>query len=209
MEQLSVAEGKLGNVMTRLLGVDIFNKKLEMDEERWSWSMLFMAIDPIVGHIQLITFVHPNQQVCPWGTRIQDRPLWRGAREEEGRRGQRTRGGGGANPGIPEAAVQPDSWRKESKQARGKETLVDSGDPWYIWSWYHLVSTVVTIVNYKKKKHFVPVLPGIVPLSGWWTIWLKPCPYFPSIFIHFYPRPSIMWQLWKCPLKSDQNLDTS
>ena len=34
MEQLSVAEGKLGNVMTRLLGVDIFNKKLEMDEER-------------------------------------------------------------------------------------------------------------------------------------------------------------------------------
>ena len=35
MEQLSVAEGKLGNVMTRLLGVDIFNKKLEMDEERW------------------------------------------------------------------------------------------------------------------------------------------------------------------------------
>ena len=36
MEQLSVAEGKLGNVMTRLLGVDIFNKKLEMDEERWS-----------------------------------------------------------------------------------------------------------------------------------------------------------------------------
>ena len=60
-----------------------------------------------------------------------------------------------------------------------------------------------------KKKHFVPVLPGIVPLSGWWTIWLKPCPYFPSIFIHFYPRPSVMWQLWKCPLKSDQNLDTS
>ena len=123
MEQLSVAEGKLGNVMTRLLGVDIFNKKLEMDEERWSWSMLFMAIDPIVGHIQLITFVHPNQQVCPWGTRIQDRPLWRGAREEERWRGQRTRGGGGANPGLPEAAVQPDSWRKESKQARGKETL--------------------------------------------------------------------------------------
>ena len=36
MKQLSVAEGKLGNVMTRLLGVDIFNKKLEMDEERWS-----------------------------------------------------------------------------------------------------------------------------------------------------------------------------
>ena len=35
MEQLSVAEGKLGSVMTRLLGVDIFNKKLEMDEERW------------------------------------------------------------------------------------------------------------------------------------------------------------------------------
>ena len=34
MEQLSVAEGKLGNVMNRLLGVDIFNKKLEMDEER-------------------------------------------------------------------------------------------------------------------------------------------------------------------------------
>ena len=34
MEQLSVAEGKLGSVMTRLLGVDIFNKKLEMDEER-------------------------------------------------------------------------------------------------------------------------------------------------------------------------------
>ena len=35
MEQLSVAEGKLGSVMTRLLGVDIFNKKLEMDEERF------------------------------------------------------------------------------------------------------------------------------------------------------------------------------
>ena len=34
MEQLSVADGKLGNVMQRLLGVDIFNKKLEMDEER-------------------------------------------------------------------------------------------------------------------------------------------------------------------------------
>ena len=40
MEQLSVAEGKLGNVMTRLLGVDIFNKKLEMDEERWSRNQL-------------------------------------------------------------------------------------------------------------------------------------------------------------------------
>ena len=35
MEQLSVAEGRLGLVMTRLLGVDIFNKKLEMDEERF------------------------------------------------------------------------------------------------------------------------------------------------------------------------------
>ena len=35
MEQLSVAEDKLAKVMTRLLGVDIFNKKLEMDEERF------------------------------------------------------------------------------------------------------------------------------------------------------------------------------
>ena len=35
MEQLSVAEEKLAAVMTRLLGVDIFNKKLEMDEERF------------------------------------------------------------------------------------------------------------------------------------------------------------------------------
>ena len=35
MEQLSVAEDKLAAVMTRLLGVDIFNKKLEMDEERF------------------------------------------------------------------------------------------------------------------------------------------------------------------------------
>jgi hypothetical protein len=36
MEQLSVAEGKLGVVMNRLRGVDVFNKKLEMDEERCS-----------------------------------------------------------------------------------------------------------------------------------------------------------------------------
>ena len=35
MEQLSVAEGKLANVMSRLLGVDVFAKKLEMDEERF------------------------------------------------------------------------------------------------------------------------------------------------------------------------------
>ena len=171
-----------------------------------------MAIDPIVGHIQLITFVHPNQQVCPWGTRIQDRSLWRGAWEEERWRGQRTRGGGGANPGLPEAAVQPDSWRKESKQARGKETLG-------LLSWLRRPMIYMVLISscfhcchncqFSKKKHFVPVLPGIVPLSGWWTIWLKPCPYFPSIFIHFYPRPSVMWQLWKCPLKSDQNLDTS
>ena len=35
MEQRSVAEEKLAAVMTRLLGVDIFNKKLEMDEERF------------------------------------------------------------------------------------------------------------------------------------------------------------------------------
>ena len=44
MEQLSVAEGKLGSVMTRLLGVDIFNKKLEMDEERWKAILLVQAI---------------------------------------------------------------------------------------------------------------------------------------------------------------------
>ena len=35
MEQLSVAEDKLAAVMIRLLGVDIFNKKMEMDEERF------------------------------------------------------------------------------------------------------------------------------------------------------------------------------
>ena len=47
MEQLSVAEGKLGNVMTRLLGVDIFNKKLEMDEERCEANInsLIMTVD--------------------------------------------------------------------------------------------------------------------------------------------------------------------
>ena len=33
MEQLSVAEDKLGEVMARLLGIDVFAKKLEMDEE--------------------------------------------------------------------------------------------------------------------------------------------------------------------------------
>ena len=52
MEQLSVAEGKLGNVMTRLLGVDIFNKKLEMDEERWSRN-------------QFSQNYHSFHQVCP------------------------------------------------------------------------------------------------------------------------------------------------
>ena len=35
MEQLSVAEDKLSKVMARLLGVDIFAKKMEMDEERF------------------------------------------------------------------------------------------------------------------------------------------------------------------------------
>ena len=35
MEQLSVAEDKLGKVMARLLGIDVFAKKLEMDEERF------------------------------------------------------------------------------------------------------------------------------------------------------------------------------
>ena len=35
MEQLSVAEEKLARVMSRLLGVDVFAKKLEMDEERF------------------------------------------------------------------------------------------------------------------------------------------------------------------------------
>ena len=35
MEQLSVAESKLANVMSRLFGVDVFAKKLEMDEERF------------------------------------------------------------------------------------------------------------------------------------------------------------------------------
>ena len=35
MEQLSVAEEKLAKVMGRLLGVDVFTKKLEMDEERF------------------------------------------------------------------------------------------------------------------------------------------------------------------------------
>ena len=35
MEQLSVAEDKLSKVMARLLGVDVFAKKLEMDEERF------------------------------------------------------------------------------------------------------------------------------------------------------------------------------
>ena len=39
-----MAEGKLGSVMTRLLGVDIFNKKLEMDEERWKAILLVQAI---------------------------------------------------------------------------------------------------------------------------------------------------------------------
>ena len=55
MEQLSVAEGKLGNVMTRLLGVDIFNKKLEMDEERWSRNLFS----------QNYYCVHSFHQVCP------------------------------------------------------------------------------------------------------------------------------------------------
>ena len=35
MEQLSVAEEKLAKVMGRLLGVDVFAKKLEMDEDRF------------------------------------------------------------------------------------------------------------------------------------------------------------------------------
>ena len=35
MEQLSVAEDKLSKVMARLLGVDVFAKKMEMDEERF------------------------------------------------------------------------------------------------------------------------------------------------------------------------------
>ena len=35
MEQLSVAEEKLSKVMNKLLGVDVFAKKLEMDEERF------------------------------------------------------------------------------------------------------------------------------------------------------------------------------
>ena len=35
MEQLSVAEDKLSKVMAKLLGVDVFAKKLEMDEERF------------------------------------------------------------------------------------------------------------------------------------------------------------------------------
>ena len=35
MEQLSVAEDKLSKVMARLLGVDVFAKKLEMDEDRF------------------------------------------------------------------------------------------------------------------------------------------------------------------------------
>ena len=47
MEQLSVAEGKLGNVMTRLLGVDIFNKKLEMDEERWRRNPLKLIVNSL------------------------------------------------------------------------------------------------------------------------------------------------------------------
>ena len=44
MEQLSVAEDKLSKVMARLLGVDVFAKKLEMDEERWKPILLAQSI---------------------------------------------------------------------------------------------------------------------------------------------------------------------
>ena len=83
--------------------------------------------------------VHCLHQVCPWGTWLQDRSLWGGARKEERWRRQRPRGGGGdgllcysplnppfppgAHTGIPEAPVEPDSWCQESKQARREEAL--------------------------------------------------------------------------------------
>ena len=64
MEQLSVAEGKLSNVMSRLLGVDVFSKKLEMDEERFVpeglgyKTDLFEEEEKVNRFILLITLLH-------------------------------------------------------------------------------------------------------------------------------------------------------
>ena len=125
MEQLSVAEGKLGNVMTRLLGVDIFNKKLEMDEERWSRNQLSRC------------------PLCPSGLSLRDLATRRISLKKSPKRRKMTSTAAprrrrwrtvmpfppqspfppGAHTGIPEAPVEPDSWCQESKQARREEAL--------------------------------------------------------------------------------------
>ena len=74
MEQLSVAEEKLAAVMTRLLGVDIFNKKLEMDEERFVPEGLGYKTDLFEEEEKVgwdISLLFSNLDVC------RRRKMWR------------------------------------------------------------------------------------------------------------------------------------
>lgn len=244
MEQLSVAEGKLGNVMTRLLGVDIFNKKLEMDEERCEAninSLIMIAFD----FDWWLCSLFPNQTIrfVPEGLGYKTDLF-----EEEPEKKKDDVDSGPEEEEVtfipfPFSLVIPlfpprcrlgDTWnasrtwflmpRVEASEGGGNVRVALSLLPQFSQEAhsyelaYHLISSGVHDSCLLSKlssieKHFVPVLRyratvrvmdylalAIVPLSH----------YFPSIFIPFYCRPSVMWQLWKrsSPLKSDQNLDT-
>ena len=175
MEQLSVAEGKLGSVMTRLLGVDIFNKKLEMDEERWKPILLVQLISLETLGLSLRDLdIRPTslrrsrrrrrmtltavlkrrrwQKISSlFLTLLINRLNWLFHDKYQRRAGKSANPDlsfySGANERLPEEAVQPDPGREEQKQARRQETLI--GDVSHPFTCPSLVP-VVKVVKYRK-----------------------------------------------------------
>ena len=176
MEQLSVAEGKLGSVMTRLLGVDIFNKKLEMDEERWKPILPVQSISLETLGLSLrdldtrptslrrsrrrrkmtLTAVPKRRR---WQKNIITFPdlvdkqaqltvPWQIPKNRAGKSANPDLSFySGANERLPEEAVQPDPGREEQEQAWRQETLIeDVSDP-FTCPW---LVPVVKVVKYRK-----------------------------------------------------------
>ena len=110
MEQLSVAEGKLANVMSRLLGVDVFAKKLEMDEERFVPEGLGYKTDLFEEEEKVNRALFHTQHVIAHMMFYRRRMTWRA--------GQRRRR---SPPGAISRDSQTSSWtqRAEAREAEG------------------------------------------------------------------------------------------
>ena len=110
MEQLSVAEGKLANVMSRLLGVDVFAKKLEMDEERFVPEGLGYKTDLFEEEEKVNRFVLLITLHTECFTEERWRRKWTGRRR-------------GSDSRLSQETIKPHPGREEQKQERWKKAL--------------------------------------------------------------------------------------